>query len=1284
MKKIFWITGAILLAAALLLGYGGAPVGKAGSDYDPTPLPPEVEQARRAGIEQALQAAVMRNQVNSLALVVYDVVIDHIDYASDGTTALVWLALVERETGRQLATEPELAIANRLDASLDGAEQWEVILRGDAIWEETFARLPAEYQEREYIQVFARSPDKEVEASTQVFSGFRLPWAGGLGKYLEGSIAHFLIYFSCSETACRYAYDFADGTMFPLLAARGGTVWSFKDTCANYDPYCSNYLVLLDQSTVPATYTLYLHLAKNSIPAALKRVGAPVLQGQYIGNVDDTGYSTGHHLHFHVYTTPTPGSAYWGNSVDITFDDVLVNGGRPRTWYEATRYPQYGTGWVTNDWYVSGNQGAFPPSGGLTAPLGYTTVTSPLVTFSGWGTDDIAVTRFQVIASYDEGNNWVPVGPSQTANPFTATIDLCSANIPNGPVLLALRIWDYEGNLAPGYPGLRPIIKDAECLPPPPDCLPASNQVTVYTGINYTGTCRTYATGNYDWLNSLVSDLIQSIQVGSNVAAVMYDTQNYGDRPETWAASDSNLADNRLGAERTSSMRVVNKTSPPDAPVLQPPRNSLADTNPNSSESLILTWKGGDRATEFNASLSGPGGSRSSGWQRDTAWSVGSLSPGDYTWTVIARNSAGQAQSSLNFTVDGGLLPDIAPKALNWSDNMESGPGDWTPDGLWRLASITVSGQTTGAWVFNGGSNYAHSSIRAGNLTTPPLVIPAGGAVLTFKSYADLGDRHANWDQRRVQVAPVGGNFVDVYQFDDDLLKAWRGSPVIDLTPYAGQTIRIRFHFAIVDDLYNNSFGWAIDDILVTTSKPDMSCVEAPPGNDTPATAAAIAMNSSVDGVICLAGDVDYYKFTANVGDYIYADIDAQSIGSALDSYLFLLDADGTSVITKNDDRSGTELDSKLEWRIPASGTYYLKIRSAFHPGLGGSTHFYRLNLKKDSQPPTAAITFPFGAWIPVNPFTMTASASDGVEGDVARVEFYWHSTNWSSDRWVLLGSDTNGADGWSVNVNPAALGSLPGSTLYVKAVDKAGRSADKAWWNLALENTPPVVTMQPLNSPSQSTAVWLSWSASDDRSGVASLDLQTNTGSGWTNWQTGMAPTVTGMWYLGSPGASVGFRMRGTDRANNVGTYPTSAQASTALPTTCTPDAFEDGDDTANGATILPLGVVQEHNLCATADTDWVKVNLTAGEEYMVRTASVSGGAAVNITIFAADGTTVILDKPAGGVGFGNVFKFAPAAGGEYYLRLTPVNTNLMGTQARYSILVAKGYWIYVPLIGK
>lgn len=81
------------------------------------------------------------------------------------------------------------------------------------------------------------------------------------------------------------------------------------------------------------------------------------------------------------------------------------------------------------------------------------------MTVSGWGQDDVAVTKFEIMANYD--GNWVTIS-EQTANPFTASVNLCGTDIPDGPFKLALRVWDYEGNPS-SILSVRELIKDSEC-----------------------------------------------------------------------------------------------------------------------------------------------------------------------------------------------------------------------------------------------------------------------------------------------------------------------------------------------------------------------------------------------------------------------------------------------------------------------------------------------------------------------------------------------------------------------------------------------------------------------------------------------------------------------------------------------------------------------------------------------------------------------------------------------------------------------------------------------------
>ena len=114
----------------------------------------------------------------------------------------------------------------------------------------------------------------------------------------------------------------------------------FEYTCSDEQPV-GNYVVIRDGTTDPITYQLYLHLKQDSIPDELKTKGKLISQGQLIGVVDNTGQSWGHHLHFQVQVPLYGDNYYWGRAIDISFDDVDINGGRPRvinSWCNDQKY----------------------------------------------------------------------------------------------------------------------------------------------------------------------------------------------------------------------------------------------------------------------------------------------------------------------------------------------------------------------------------------------------------------------------------------------------------------------------------------------------------------------------------------------------------------------------------------------------------------------------------------------------------------------------------------------------------------------------------------------------------------------------------------------------------------------------------------------------------------------------------------------------------------------------------------------------------------------------------
>ena len=106
--------------------------------------------------------------------------------------------------------------------------------------------------------------------------------------------------------------------------------------------------------------------------------------------------------------------------------------------------------------------------------------------------------------------------------------------------------------------------------------------------------------------------------------------------------------------------------------------------------------------------------------------------------------------------------------------------------------------------------------------------------------------------------------------------------------------------------------------------------------------------------------DVDLFEVKLNAGDTLLADIDAQLIGSSLNSVLSVFDING-NLLAQNDDNSFevegvpvTEFDSYLPFTVVQDGTYYVGVSSSgnldYNPtvpgsGTGNSSGSYRLEL---------------------------------------------------------------------------------------------------------------------------------------------------------------------------------------------------------------------------------------------------------------------------------------------------------------------------------------------------
>jgi len=96
--------------------------------------------------------------------------------------------------------------------------------------------------------------------------------------------------------------------------------------------------------------------------------------------------------------------------------------------------------------------------------------------------------------------------------------------------------------------------------------------------------------------------------------------------------------------------------------------------------------------------------------------------------------------------------------------------------------------------------------------------------------------------------------------------------------------------------------------------------------------ATPLAWNSSQRHNIHLLADEDWFavQVTAN---QTYT-VKTLSLDSSADTYLYLYDTDGNTLLTSNDDYNGS-LASQVDWFAPSTGTYYVQVKH-WNPNVGG------------------------------------------------------------------------------------------------------------------------------------------------------------------------------------------------------------------------------------------------------------------------------------------------------------------------------------------------------------
>ena len=108
-----------------------------------------------------------------------------------------------------------------------------------------------------------------------------------------------------------------------------------------------------------------------------------------------------------------------------------------------------------------------------------------------------------------------------------------------------------------------------------------------------------------------------------------------------------------------------------------------------------------------------------------------------------------------------------------------------------------------------------------GTITSPAITLAPGGQISLDFNYILQTDRHPDRDNAKLQILSSTGAILKEVKYDDVAeSSAWRAAATVDLSPFAGQSVQVRFNFNSMNALDNKFEGWYVDDVIVRQTTP--------------------------------------------------------------------------------------------------------------------------------------------------------------------------------------------------------------------------------------------------------------------------------------------------------------------------------------------------------------------------------------------------------------------------------------------------------------------------------
>ena len=244
----------------------------------------------------------------------------------------------------------------------------------------------------------------------------------------------------------------------------------------------------------------------------------------------------------------------------------------------------------------------------------------------------------------------------------------------------------------------------------------------------------------------------------------------------------------------------------------------------------------------------------------------------------------------------------------------------------------------------------------------------------------------------------VPGNFQPVLEVRDETGKSlafaddnyFDPDPVLDFTAPADglYTLEIR------DALYRGreDFVYRIDAIRGTWRRPPLArpCPDLPEYCEHAAAAGVVKLPLLISGTVNKPGEVKNFRFRAEKGQKVVAEVFARRLGSPLDSLLKILGPDGKTVACNDDfprpnfGLNMQHVDSYVCFKAPASGVYQAVLSDTAGAGGKDCGFFLRLDFPRPdfrvyAAPSAVPVSMDRGA----DQITVAAERIDGFKGEI-------------------------------------------------------------------------------------------------------------------------------------------------------------------------------------------------------------------------------------------------------------------------------------------------------------